>query len=103
MDIDSGGFSLIYVNYAPVIPVLNVWLLSWVHNGREIDGLVQERLDSSALAVELRLSCFNPSKCKYIIVRTIFVRTKMTRRVRNKVLIQYKDVVLAEWEIPLWR
>ena len=30
----------------------------------QIDGLMQERRNSSALAVELRLSCINPSKCK---------------------------------------
>ena len=29
----------------------------------KIDGLVQERCNSSALAMELRLSCTNPSKC----------------------------------------
>ena len=29
----------------------------------EIDGLVQERRNSIALAMELRLSCTNPSKC----------------------------------------
>ena len=29
---------------------------------KEIDGLVQERRNSSALAMELRLSCTNPSK-----------------------------------------
>ena len=28
----------------------------------QIDGLVQERRNSSALAMELRLSCINPSK-----------------------------------------
>ena len=28
-----------------------------------IDGLVQERRNSSALAMELRLSCINPTKC----------------------------------------
>ena len=31
-----------------------------------IDGLVQERRSPSALAVELRLSCFNPSICTVI-------------------------------------
>ena len=30
----------------------------------EIDGSVQERRKSSALAMELRLSCTNPSKCE---------------------------------------
>ena len=28
-----------------------------------IDGLVQERRNSSALAIELRLTCTNPSLC----------------------------------------
>ena len=32
------------------------------HKGK-IDGLVQERCNSSALAMELRLSCINPSRC----------------------------------------
>ena len=34
-----------------------------MHNSmiRYIDGLVQERRNSSALAMELRLSCANPS------------------------------------------
>ena len=31
-------------------------------NEHQIDGLVQERHHSSALAMELRLSCTNPSK-----------------------------------------
>ena len=30
---------------------------------RHVDGLVQERRNSSALAVELSLSCINPSMC----------------------------------------
>ena len=29
-----------------------------------IDGLVQERRNSSAIAMELRLSCTNPSLCE---------------------------------------
>ena len=33
------------------------------HGNSQIDGLVQERHNSSALAMELRLSCINPSKC----------------------------------------
>ena len=31
----------------------------------QIDGLVQERCNSIANALELHLSCNNPSKCKY--------------------------------------
>ena len=33
-----------------------------------IDGLVQERRNSSALAMELRLSCTNPSIYKHLIM-----------------------------------
>ena len=29
-----------------------------------VDGLVQERRNSSAVAMELRLSCINPPSCK---------------------------------------
>ena len=29
----------------------------------QVDGLVQERRNSSALAMDLHLSCTNPSKC----------------------------------------
>ena len=35
-------------------------------NGMDhLDGLVQERRNSSALAMELRLSCINPSICAH--------------------------------------
>ena len=41
----------------------------WYH----IDGLVQERRNSSALAMELRLSCINPLICHHLaILRSIF-------------------------------
>ena len=47
------------------------WVLGWCIrmvlakdiNQYYIDGLVQERLNSNALAMELRLSCTNPSIC----------------------------------------
>ena len=39
---------------------------SWVC-GNHLDGLVQERRNSSALAVELRLSCINPSICVSVV------------------------------------
>ena len=46
--------------------LLNVVLvtISWIEchaSGDDIDGLVQERRNSDALATELRLSCTNPS------------------------------------------
>ena len=34
----------------------------------KIDGLVQERCDPSVLAMELRLSYINPSKCTYTLI-----------------------------------
>ena len=34
-----------------------------IHNGLQVDGLVQERRNSSALPMELRLSCINPVMC----------------------------------------
>ena len=36
-------------------------------NVNHIDGLVQERRDSSALAMELRLSCTKPSLCHFVV------------------------------------
>ena len=42
-----------------------------------IDGLVQERRNSSALAMELRLSCINPSMCpldRYQPILPIFLK-----------------------------
>ena len=37
-----------------------------------IDGLVQERRNSSALAMELRLSCTNPSICAVVVIDVDF-------------------------------
>ena len=36
-------------------------VLNWQNVWQHIDGLVQERRNSSASAMELRLSCTNPS------------------------------------------
>ena len=35
-------------------------------SGAQFDRLVQERRNSSALAMELRLSCINPLHCSYV-------------------------------------
>ena len=46
-------------------PLRSLWRhVMWCHDSmrRHIDGLVQERRKPSALAMELRLSCTNPSK-----------------------------------------
>ena len=37
----------------------------------QIDVLVQERRNSSALAMELRLFCTNPSKCRWSLSSTV--------------------------------
>ena len=42
------------------------WFASVVKLIPHIDGLVQERRNSSALAMELRLSCTNPSTCQRV-------------------------------------
>ena len=43
------------------------WLFAWfsLRNSLHFDGLMQERRNSSALAMVLRLSCTNPSICHY--------------------------------------
>ena len=41
------------------------------YNGYKIDGSVQERSNSSALAMEIRLSCTNPFKWSQIIIEFI--------------------------------
>ena len=42
--------------------IMKVWSMFYLSNCH-IDGLVQERCNSSALAMELRLSCINPQIC----------------------------------------
>ena len=42
----------------------NLW--TYVMDKANIDGLMQERCNSSALAMELHLSCINPSICKLL-------------------------------------
>ena len=45
--------------------------ISLLNTHKEIDGLVQERRNSSALAKELRLSCINPSIWYMVIAWTV--------------------------------
>ena len=46
-------------------PLRMVLTERWSPTKGKIDGLVQERCNSSVLAMELRLSCTNPSKCTW--------------------------------------
>ena len=54
-----------------------------------IDGLVQERRNSSALAMELRLSCTNPSICSH----TLYIRELILYE--NCILIQRSNLQYA--------
>ena len=57
-------------------PALTLCMLHCFEKCRNIDGLVQERRSSSALAMELRLSCTNPSiYTVYIIMWSVFSNT----------------------------
>ena len=56
------------IRLATGMPVIQgtIYPSGWNHHVQtwdDIDGLVQERRNSSALAMELRLSCTNPSTC----------------------------------------
>ena len=51
--------------------VWDIWCIVFTHFNDYIDGLVRERRNSSALAMELRLSCTNPSIYNYIALAKI--------------------------------
>ena len=50
---------VVWPEYVDFAIVMNEVMIAWKQH--HIDGLVQERRNSSALAMELRLSCTNPS------------------------------------------
>ena len=55
--------------------------------GHKIDGLVQERRNSIAIALELRLSCTKPSKCHpHGHARTAIMKQDPSEAFANKVL-----------------
>ena len=49
--------------WMPVVYLAMFFKVAYWHLGHYIDGLVQEGRNSSALAMELRLSCTKPSIC----------------------------------------
>ena len=70
-------FSLFFRKILFII-VPKLWLIRVIScristNSHEIEALVQERRNSSALAMELHLSCTNPSKWKCFLQRWPFV------------------------------
>ena len=42
-------------------------MCQWTNHGWYIEGLMQERRNSSALAMELRLSCIDPLICNDVL------------------------------------
>ena len=73
----------------PVLDLGQYYVCWWVvprHQWDDIDGLVQERRNSSAIAMELRLSCTNPSLLMLLINgKSAFVKT-VTRGERSESL-----------------
>ena len=72
-----------YLDLSAVVPFLctlqdiSIWSVIYFmshssHNGVNIDGLVQEICNSSALAMELRLFCTNPSIWSLLVARHLF-------------------------------
>ena len=54
------------------------WVASWAmfQNKDHLDGFVQERRNSSALAMELRLSCTNPSIFIFAGIGILIIKTR---------------------------
>ena len=78
------------------------------HHKDKIDGFVKERRNSIANALELRLSCTNPSRRSdghLIFITGIPIPVRMVYILDQapNILIQYKDVILPVQEISLWR
>ena len=59
----------------------------------EIDGLMQERGNSSALAMELCLSCINPLKCCYYCSDTAFQLARSIKKSGTKQAKPYSRCV----------
>ena len=73
---------------------------NWLHQQHQFDGLVQERRidnkDSSALAMELRLSCIEPSSYSGGKIENIYFTTRAGNK---KCLEQGKNSEIAQ---PWW-
>ena len=52
---------------------MQTWVMTYLSH---INGLVQERCNSSALALELHFSCINPSTCHICLIAAWFCLTK---------------------------
>ena len=66
-----------------------------------IDGLVQERRNSSALAMDLRLSCINPSKCKGTVMHVQQFgeewSVKLTTGPGAPISLRFSSIVIQIW------
>ena len=94
--------SLLYCKYDIMFNLLikchyrNDFVFYFVLMWRHIDGLVQERRNSSALAMELRLSCTKPLTC--VVCNTSTDHASLTvpeRKFVTKIRLRYHD--------PRWR
>ena len=65
-------------------PLLELLVTTTLVPEDEIDGLVQERRNSSALTMELRLSCTNPSKCTGMNTRSIIELQWLNKNLGNQ-------------------
>ena len=76
---------------------LNIKMPSYLcrksHFGDKIDGIVQERHNSSALAMELRLSCINPLRWSYSHLISILGFPMLVRRHLGPVISKWSYLV----------
>ena len=99
-------------NSGPCFNINTFFLAVWISSYKDkIDGLVQERRNSSALAMELHLSCTNPSRWSYdhlifimeilILVRW-YVYIRMAACVYNEDTIYFLILILFTFCIISW-
>ena len=73
--------------------------LQWIFNQNTVSGLTQERRNSIANALELRLSCTNPSMCWSVMVGLgyYFIWNRPQALIWNKWLLVHKWVLRLHW------
>ena len=79
--------------------IINLHWIYWVLGlVRPLDGLVQERCNSSALAMELRLSCANPST-SYWTVPLVICQWSMSPLLVTSAGVFFIHLVVVRWWI----
>ena len=87
--------------------LMDSWMGQWIitkyrisiytDGRRHVDGVVQERRNSSALAMELRLSCTNPSMLKRSVINYL------TKPTSTHFCHQSQKHIIIQHEIWAWR